>query len=111
MIEKLIGGCRMKNLTIIKCPKCGMEYLPAELFVPAAFFGTPDIIKRDTEGHIIDYLGSGLDTKELYTCDSCNTAFNIECSISFNTTVNEEANFQEEYVTPVSKARFTIDEF
>ena len=43
----------MNDIEVIKCPVCGREYLPVEIFVPNAFFGEPDVVKRDTEGNIV----------------------------------------------------------
>lgn len=100
----------MKNFDVIRCPKCNKEYLPSEIFIPNAFFGAPDIIKRDTEGHIIDYIGKGLDPTEKYTCDLCNTTFDILAKLSFETNIDEGSNFAEEYVS-VPKVKFKLDEF
>lgn len=95
---------------IIRCPSCGMEYLPAEIFVPDAFFGKPDIIKRDTQGSISEYAGKGMDVEEHYTCDKCNTTFNIKAEVTFNSYVVEESSCIEDYVVP-PKARFNVVDF
>lgn len=100
----------MKNNVTIKCPNCGMEYLPAEIFVPDAFFGKPEVIKRDTEGHIIDYIGKSLDTEDFFTCDKCEATFNIKTDISFDTYIVEENNFAQE-VTEQSRAKFKVESF
>ena len=100
----------MKDTNVIKCPECGTEYLPAEIFVPNAFFGKPNIIKRDTEGNILDYSGKGLDTEECFTCDKCNSTFNVKATISFDSYIVEEANFAKEYVSP-PPAKFKIEAF
>ena len=37
---------------VIKCPHCGREYLPVEIFYPASFFGKPTTVYRDEQGKI-----------------------------------------------------------
>ena len=38
---------RKKDI-VITCPHCGREYLPAEIYVPDAFFGKPSDIEKNT---------------------------------------------------------------
>ena len=100
----------MNEIVVIKCPSCGREYLPVEIYVPSAFFGNPDVIKRDTEGHIVGVVGKSLDTKETFTCEGCNTKFKIDASINFST-IEEKSN--ETFDTFVSRnnVKYTVDEF
>lgn len=99
-----------RKLTVITCPKCGAEYLPSEIYIPNAFFGKPDFIKRDIDGHICDIIGSTLDTEESYCCDSCNTTFKVTAKISFSAQIDERADFDSDYETAL-KPRFTLKEF
>ena len=98
-----------RKLVVITCPKCGREYLPAEIYVPDVFIGKPDIIKRDIDGTIKDFTGTSLDLDELYCCDSCNTSFKITAKVSFETCVDERTDFNSEYET-LLKPRFTLKE-
>ena len=42
----------------IKCPHCGREYLPGEIFMPKSFLGQPkNVIKHPTEGSVLAYDG------------------------------------------------------
>ena len=66
---------KTRKFEVIACPKCGREYLPAELYVPNAFFGRPRDIVRDVYGTILDYEGTSVDLQETYICDKCNTNF------------------------------------
>ena len=93
---------RTKKLRTITCPNCGREYLPAEIFVPNAFFGNPKIIMRDDLGKIEHFINSSLDDSESYICDSCNKKFNVTAKISFSTELAE--NFEEESNTTISHA-------
>lgn len=100
----------MNNIDVIICPNCGREYLPVEIFLPSAFFGEPDVIKRDTEGKIIDCIGKRPDLKEKYVCDTCNRPFKIKATLSFETTADEESDFNEDYIAR-SNVKYTLDEF
>lgn len=100
---------RKRKFNTIKCPNCGREYLPAEIYVPFAFFGKPKMIVRDIDQSILDYMGSGLDVKERYICDSCNTTFDVVANISFKTYVNEKYNFAKDYSTKI-KPSITMTE-
>ena len=42
-----------KNWNVIKCPHCGYEMIPAEIFYPDSLLGTPKTIVRDALGKII----------------------------------------------------------
>ena len=99
-----------RKLIVIKCPKCGREYLPAEVFIPSSFFGKPEYIKREIDGSILDYAGTSLDTEESYICDNCKTAFTVLAKVSFDTHVNEKEDFDTEHRISL-KPRFTLKEF
>lgn len=94
---------RIKKNELIICPKCHYEYLPAEIFIPKAFFGTPTDIIRDFDGQILEYANTGLDLGESYTCDKCNTTFNILTKISFQSELDPIENIDEEYTTNLKK--------
>ena len=100
----------MNTFDVIRCPYCGREYLPVEIFVPDAFFGNPDVIKRDTEGHIVSCIGKGLDPKESYICDTCNKPFKVTAKISFEVEQDTLSDFNEDYVAR-SNVKYTLDEF
>ena len=99
-----------RKLTVITCPKCGREYLPAEIYIPDSFFGRPEYIKREIDGSILDYAGTSLDTEERYSCDNCKTIFKINAKVSFDTVIDDKADFESEHVTSL-KPRFTLKEF
>ena len=46
----------MIKKNVIKCPHCGCEYLPAEVFYPKYLLGKPFNIIRDEEGTILMQL-------------------------------------------------------
>ena len=35
---------------VIKCPQCGAEYLPGEIYMPGSLIGQPDEVVRDSFG-------------------------------------------------------------
>ena len=107
---KEIPIMKTRKFEVIVCPKCGREYLPAELYVPNEFFGRPKDIVRDVYGTILDYEGTSVDLQETYICDKCNTNFVVRAKIGFMTEVTKLDNFDEEYITPIHKNTLFLDE-
>ena len=99
-----------EKITVVKCPNCGYEYLPVELYLPNAFFGRPTNIKRDAKGVITDFSGTGMDTRESYRCDNCDTLFKVFCRPIFMTSVDKSDIFEEEYVTAIHQESLFLDE-
>lgn len=87
----------MKKFTTIKCPKCGYEYLPAEIFYPNSLLGKPKNIVRDDSGKIIYFDGESMNATEEYTCDKCECTFNVFGRFEFESSVNVEHDFSEDY--------------
>jgi len=75
----------MSKKVLIKCPYCGCEYLPAEIYLPKYLLGHPTNIIKDHDGVILGYDGTDMDLNEKYTCDKCAKDFSIEGSIIFKT--------------------------
>ena len=100
----------MKKQITIECPYCHTQYLPAEIYVPNAFFGKPQYIERDYSGKIIDFAGESLDLDEKYFCDKCNTQFNIKARISFEVTKATKHNINEQYTIQLKKKQLILDE-
>lgn len=99
----------MKRLfTVIKCPNCGTEYLPAEIYVPNAFFGKPSNIAKHN-GKVVSFYGDSMDLRESYTCDTCDTKFTVRASVLFNTSVEED--FEQGYTANFEKSQFIMDEY
>ena len=92
---------KTRKFEIIQCPKCGREYLPAEIFVPHAFFGNPFDIVRDVYGKILDYDGTSIDAAETYTCDKCNTLFQVRAKMTFVVDNTVVGDMDEEYTSPL----------
>ena len=42
-----------KNYPVIRCPHCGGEYTPADIFMPGDLIGKPKTVIRDALGKII----------------------------------------------------------
>jgi hypothetical protein len=83
----------------INCPRCGKEYLPAEIFIPAYFMGKISYIERDENNRIVSIVGSDMDLSESFTCDNCSCLFHITSEISFTVFEDKVGNFDEEYIT------------
>ena len=81
------------KLSIIKCPHCGWEYLPGEIYLPEELSGRPDNIVRDALGKIIyaDYVEDlEPDTTEHFVCENCGRSFVIEATTTYKTKPEEE---------------------
>ena len=73
----------MIKKNVIKCPHCGCEYLPAEVFYPKYLLGKPFNIIRDEEGTILGYNGEEADPIETFECEHCNKKFKVEVVMTF----------------------------
>ena len=91
----------IKKETVIKCPCCGYEYLPAEIYVPSNFFGKPEDIERDFQGKVDIYNGTSMDLTEEYICDNCGNAFEIFADVKFKTKEKKEVKFSPVYYSPI----------
>lgn len=76
-------------MCVIKCPKCGYQYLPGEIFIPNSMVGEPKNIVRNNIGEILGYEGTDPELNEKYVCDHCNQEFNIVAKLSFSTDSKE----------------------
>ena len=101
---------KTRKFEIIECPKCGYEYLPAEIFVPKYYFGTPENIERDEHGKIINYEGTSVDLFEKYKCDKCNTEFRIVSKLQLTSELTFPGSFDEEYVSKLDHSLFTTND-
>lgn len=97
-----------KQLRIIKCPICGYEYLPAEIFLPNDFLGKPKNIVKDIGGKILSYEGSSMNDTETYKCDSCGTLFEVVSTTNFvSKPIGENA---PHYTTKLNISKFKLEE-
>ena len=100
-----------KKVVYIKCPKCGREYLPSEIFIPEYFFGKPTTIERDANtGKIVNFYGKDMDLTERYICDKCNTPFKILAKVQFTCTEDFKYNFNEDYTTNLKPQSLFLSE-
>ena len=92
-----------KQWVVIKCPHCGYEYVPAEIFMPGDIAGTPDSVIRDALGKTIyvDYVeGEEPLTSEEYVCDNCGHSFIVEPVVQYKVKKQvEELDFGESSVS------------
>lgn len=97
---------------LIQCPNCGAEYLPAEIYLPNSFVGTPKTIDKDSSGKIIYFSGNNMNLIENYCCDYCKKDFKIVCKLNFFAEYNPALDFDEEYSTHIRKRQslFLLEE-
>lgn len=89
---------------LIKCPHCGSEYLPGEVYLPGSIIGQPDEVIRDSLGKIIyeDYYTEATEPSviEHFTCEYCEKPFIVEAVVSYKTRVEAPENdFTTQYVS------------
>ena len=88
---------------IIRCPHCGAEYLPGEVYMPGSLIGQPEDLVKDSLGKVIyeDYRdGKEPDMIEHFTCEYCDKPFIVEATITYKS--REEApenDFSTQYVS------------
>ena len=92
------------KLPVIRCPHCGAEYLPGEIYMPCSLIGQPDEIVRDTIGKIIyeDYTTEDKEPNlvEHFTCEYCDKPFIVEATVTYKTRNEEpERDFKSQYVS------------
>ena len=92
-----------RKTPIIKCPHCGAQYLPGEIYMPGAFIGRSEDIVKDYSGKIIydDYqVGREPDMVEHYICDYCDKPFIVEATVTYKTMAEApERDFKNQYVS------------
>ena len=89
---------------LIKCPHCGAEYLPGEIYMPNSIIGQPDEVVKDSLGKIIyeDYYTADREPNliESFVCEYCDKPFIIEAIVTYKTKDEmPERNFKEQYVS------------
>lgn len=82
-------------MNLIKCPHCGAEYLPEEIFFADDLLGHPSDIVKDEEGKIKYFKDNNKEKSEEYICDYCNKTFKVSVKFQFN--VQKFDDFDDEY--------------
>lgn len=91
-----------KETQTIKCPVCGYEYLPSEIFLPDDFTGKQTGIIRDDNGEIICFSTKEKPCLEQeFVCDHCNSAFKVKAVISYEVKACPEHDFDEDYIVKI----------
>ena len=92
-----------RKTPIIKCPHCGAQYLPGEIYMPGALIGQPEDVVKDSLGKILyeDYQdGKEPDMLEHFVCDFCEKPFIIEATTTYKTMAEApERDFSQQYVS------------
>lgn len=89
---------------VIRCPHCGAEYLPGEIYMPGSLIGQPDELVKDSLGRILyeDYSTPDKepDMEERFVCEYCEKPFIIEATVTYKTKEElPEKDFQTQYVS------------
>lgn len=79
----------------IRCPKCGYEYTPDEIFLPSELMGQSHRRTKDALGKVlyVDYLEDDDKPKftEHFECENCGTAFVVEATVNYKSKLEDEA--------------------
>ena len=86
-------------MNIIKCPVCGAEYLPEEIFYPDSVFNKNLKVVRDEEGKIVFFnKNESFNLEEEFECEHCGTLFRVKGDTKFKVEALKEEIFEEETV-------------
>lgn len=104
-----------KKTILIKCPCCGAEYLPGEIYLPKHFLGQPTYEERDCDHKILCAAGVGdvsaeMDLDERFVCEKCLTPFFVHANVSFTTQIDELSNPNTSYSTSIKAPIFNLQE-
>lgn len=94
---------------IIRCPKCGYEYLASEIFYPEYILGRSTDITRDENGKII-FLGDGYEPEfeEDWECDHCGCNFKAKLNIKSETIYDNIYDFSDDYKISIDDDKETL---
>lgn len=92
-----------KKWQTIKCPHCGREYSPGEIFMPEDLTGRPRTVVRDPDGEIlcVEWEDGGEPVlSQTFVCDGCGRPFAAEAAVSYSAKpLPEEEDFSSEEVS------------
>lgn len=84
---------------IIKCPKCGYEYLASEIFYPENLLGVAKDVLRDDKGKILLIIdGEEPCLEEDWECYNCGCDFKAKLDIKSGSIYNQNYDFNEDYI-------------
>lgn len=86
---------------LIRCPHCGAEYAPSEIFYPSDFLPDAIDVTKDADGRIVAYEGSLMNLSEEYECDRCGHVFRATADVSFGSEPCEAHDFGSDYAQRV----------
>lgn len=97
------------KIQYIVCPNCGAEYLPCEIYYPKSFLGDSRDIDK-IKGKIDSFDGMPMQLEETYTCDHCDTLFQVAAKVTFKTNVLDKYDMSKAYATPLFDDKLTLSE-
>ena len=95
----------------IKCPHCGAEYLPTEIYIPTDFLPKCKDVTRDEQGVLVAGHVNNMNLHEEYTCDYCGHRFSVDAEVKFVTSATELHDYNFNYESPLySEDRLELSE-
>lgn len=86
---------------IIRCPFCGAEYVPSEIYYPDDFLPDVSDLTKDAGGKIIACASKPMNLEEEYVCDYCGHAFTAVADVVLSAKKCEEHDFGFDYSAPI----------
>ena len=89
----------LKKHVVIRCPKCGYEYLASEIFYPESLLGSCQNPLRDENGKLL-LLPEGEEPtlEEDWECYNCGCNFKAKLDVRGCSVYNQNYDFSEDYV-------------
>ncbi len=95
----------------IKCPHCGAEYMPSEIYIPSDFLPKFEDLTKDDDGKIVAVYERPMNLDEEYTCDKCGHRFAIHAKVEFTTEISTNHDYNFNYESPLySEDRVELEE-
>ena len=89
----------LKKHVIIKCPKCGYEYLASEIFYPQSLLGSgPNPLRDDTGKILLLPEGEEPELEEDWECYNCGCNFKAKIEMRGCSIYHKNYDFSEDYV-------------
>ena len=91
----------------IRCPYCGAEFLPSEIYLRDYFLGKATKVYRNEKNKIESFDGIDQDLTEEFSCDMCDKKFKVVAEIRYKV---QGIEFEDEYSAPIYTNRIRLGE-
>ena len=99
----------MKAKQVIKCPNCGAEYLPSEIYYRDEISGKAMGIQKDETGKILNFTDKDYTPVEHYECDICGEKLTVTVTTTY-TVDSKKKLTNETLIKKDTKSTYILDE-